>query len=307
MRLPLPRTALILLVALGFGLAAAWLSTRYLHGRVADLEQRNRQQTTRVVVARIDLAAGTRIAHDKVAVREVPRDWVHSAAVTPEEFERVDGSTLAFDARGGEALMWSQFEAPRARTLAARLSAGRRAATVAVDEISSLSGMLTPGDFIDLIVTVRKDQHNFTFPLLQGVAVLATGGLIHAEDAAGRTRDFSTVTLDLDPEQAAQVVAARTVGKLTALLRAPGDRGVLPATRSDALAMLGLQPKAPAAPALRAGVPVIYGGAGNPSLQAAPAHGFGTVDFSAVAPAAEFALPDAYLGATPAAAIAAAD
>ena len=43
----------------------------------------------------------------------------------------------------------SQFEAPRARTLAARLNSGRRAASVAVDEISSLSGMLTPGDLID--------------------------------------------------------------------------------------------------------------------------------------------------------------
>lgn len=289
MRLPLPRTALILFVALGFGLAAAWLSSRYLDGRVADLEQRNRQEMARVVVAKFDLAAGTRIQHDAVAVREIPRDWVHAAAVTPEDFERIDGATLAFNARGGDALMWSQFEAPRARTLAARLNSGRRAASVAVDEISSLSGMLTPGDLIDLIVTVRKDAQNFTFPLLQGVTVLATGGLIHAEDAAGRLRDFNTITLDLDPGQAAQVIAARTVGKLTALLRAPGDRGVLPATRADALAVLGLAATPPAAAAPSTSVPVIYGGAGNPLLHATPAHGADRFDRPAALPAPAFA------------------
>lgn len=270
---PLPRTALILLAALGFGLAAAWLSARYLDGRVADLEERNRQEMARIVVAKFDLPAGARIAHDSVAVREIPRAWVHAAAVTPDDFDRIDGATLAFEARGGDALMWSQFEAPRVRTLAARLSAGRRAASVAVDEISSLSGMLTPGDFIDLIVTVRRDERSFTFPLLQGVAVLATGGLIHAEDGAGRLRDFSTITLDLDPEQAARVVAARTVGRLTALLRAPGDRAVLPATRSEALALLGLAAAPPPPADSLPAVPVIYGGAGNPLLHASPAQG----------------------------------
>lgn len=273
----LPRTALILLVALGFGLAAAWLSARYLESRVADLEERNRQEMARVVVAKVDLPAGARIAHDSVAVREIPRAWAHAAAVTPDDFERIDGATLAFDARGGDALMWPQFEAPRVRTLAARLRAGRRAASVAVDEISSLSGMLAPGDFIDLIVTVRKDERNFTFPLLQGVAVLATGDLIHAEDGAGRLRDFSTITLDLDPEQAARVVAARAVGRLTALLRAPGDRSVLPATRSDALAMLGLAAAPLPQPDSLPAVPVIYGGAGNPLLHAAPPQGAGAV------------------------------
>lgn len=260
----LPRTALLVLIAAAFGLAAAWLSARHLDGRAADLELRGRQEMTSVVVAKTDLPAGTRISHELVAVRETPRDWTHSAALAPEAFDRADGAVLAFPVRGGEALLWSQFEAPRPRTLAARLAPGRRAATVAVDEISSMSGMLAPGDAVDLLLTLSRQGRSQSLPLLQGVLVLATGAAIHAEDHAGRMRDFTSITLDLDPEQAAQVVAARAIGKLTAVLRAPGDRGTLPAQRTDLLALLGLE--APAATAER-GIPVIYGGASNPLLQ----------------------------------------
>lgn len=264
MRRSLPRTALVLLIAAAFGLAAAWLSARHLDGRVADLELRGRQEMTAVVVAKTDLPAGTRLSHELVAVRDMPRDWTHSAALTPEAFDRADGSVLAFPVRGGEALLWSQFEAPRPRTLAARLTPGRRAATVAVDEISSMSGLLAPGDAVDLLLTLSRQGRTQSLPLLQGVIVLATGAAIHAEDPAGRMRDFSSITLDLDPDEAAKLVAARAIGKLTAVLRAPGDRTALPAQRTDLLTLLGLE--APASVS-EAGVPVIYGGAANPLLQ----------------------------------------
>lgn len=272
MRRTLPRTALVLLIAASFGLAAAWISARYLDGRAAELELRSRQEMTAVVVAKTDLPTGTRISHELVAVREMPRDWAHSAAIGPDAFDGADGAVLAFPVRGGEALLWSQFEAPRPRTLATRLAPGRRAATVAVDEISSMSGMLVPGDAIDLLLTLSRHGRSQSLPLLQGVAVLATGAATHANDQGGQLRDFTSITLDLDPEQAAQVVAARAIGKLTAVLRAPGDRTAMPAQRTDLLTLLGLE--GPAIAAERA-VPVIYGGASNPLLQPGEANAFG--------------------------------
>lgn len=258
------RNLLILGVAGAFGLAAAWLAARYLDERVADLERRHQQPTARAVVPKIDLPAGSLITHDTVAEREVPLDWLHSSAITPEQFERAAGSVLAYPARSGEPLVWPQLEGRRSAGFAARVAPGRRAATLPVDEISSMSGMLEPGDVIDLLVTVQRDPHNLTLPLLQGVSVLATGARLQPGGSDPQARSFGTITLDLDPEQAAQVVAARTVGKLTALLRAPGDRSPAPAVRTDALALLGLA--APPPPASRA-VPVIYGGSHNPLLE----------------------------------------
>ena len=59
------------------------------------------------------------------------------------------------------------------------------------------------------------------------MTVLATGAqAIPISDWNGKEssrRTYNTVTLDASPEDARRVLAAREVGKLAALLRAPGD------------------------------------------------------------------------------------
>lgn len=260
-----PRNLIILAVATLFGLGAAWLAARYLEERVSEIELRQQGQMGRAVVAKTDLAVGTPLTHDLVAIREVPVEWLHSSAITPEQFERAAGAVLAQPARGGEPLVWSQLEERRPASLSAHLAPGRRATTIPVDETSSLSGLLRPGDRIDLLATVQRDKQHLTMPLLQGVRVLATGSRtrpgedVGAGDPLGGT--FGTLTLDLSEEEATRLVAARALARLTAVLRNPQDIRTAPLLRTDALALLGLAP-APTA----GGVPVIYGGVENPAL-----------------------------------------
>jgi pilus assembly protein CpaB len=260
-----PRNLIILAVATLFGLGAAWLAARYLEERASEIELRQQGQMGRAVVAKTDLAVGTPLTHDLVAIREVPVEWLHSSAITPEQFERAAGAVLAQPARGGEPLVWSQLEERRPASLSAHLAPGRRATTIPVDETSSLSGLLRPGDRIDLLATVQRDKQHLTMPLLQGVRVLATGSRtrpgedVGAGDPLGGT--CGTLTLDLSEEEATRLVAARALARLTAVLRNPQDIRTAPLLRTDALALLGLAP-APTA----GGVPVIYGGVENPAL-----------------------------------------
>ena len=260
-----PRNLIILAVAAVFGLGAAWLAARYLEERATEIERRQLGQMGRAVVAKTDLAVGTPLTHDLVAVREVPVEWLHSSAITPEQFERAAGALLAQPARGGEPLVWSQLEERRAASLSAQLAPGRRATTIPVDETSSLSGLLRPGDRIDLLATVQRDSQHLTLPLLQGVRVLATGNRTRPgeDDSAGEllAGTFGTLTLDLSEEEAIRLVAARALARLTAVLRHPQDTRPLTVLRTDALALLGL-----AAAPTAAGVPVIYGGIENPAL-----------------------------------------
>ncbi|HQZ02296.1 MAG TPA: Flp pilus assembly protein CpaB [Thauera sp.] len=267
MALRLSRNTVILSTAAVFGLAAAWLASRYLDDRIADIEQRQQHTMARAVVPKSDLPTGTALTHDAVAVREVPVEWLHSAAITPDQFERAAGATLAHPARGGEPLLWSQLEGRQVSRFSARLGSGRRAATIPVDELSSQSGMLAPGDLVDLLVTVQNEKHNLTFPLLQSVSVIATGAHSQPGQVDERGRSFGAITLDLDPQQAAQVVAARTIGKLTALLRSPGDHARDPVQRTDALVLLGL---GESEAHTRRGVPVIYGGGNALRLDFSP-------------------------------------
>lgn len=272
MSLRFHRNWIILVIALLVGSAAAVTAMRYLDDRVADIERRVEQKTARAVVAKESLPAGERLDHDRVAVRDVPVEWLHSGAITPEQFDRAAGSMLAFPAQRGEPLLWSQLEGKRAAAFSARLAPGRRGVTLAVDEISSMSGMLEPGDTIDLLLTVKRGDGTLSLPLLQNVGVLATGArtTVSGEREDGE-RGYATITLEASIEDGQRIVAARSIGTITALLRAPGDRGTVPTLHRDALALLGLGEQ-------RSGntraVPVIYGGAGNRLLETArlPVH-----------------------------------
>lgn len=249
----------ILAAALLVGGVAAYGTKSYISDRVADIEARNndKEVTVDVVVASATLEKGVKLNAENLASRSVPVEWVHSNAITPDQFDRISGATLAYPARKGEPIIWSQIESETTATFSTMLTPGRRAVTVPVDEISSISGMVSPNDLIDIVVSTQKDGVNYTFTLLQSVKVLATGTQISADrtDANGNAITFNTITLDTFPREAKQVIAAREVGKITALLRSPEDEGLVSTSRSDAAALLGLSGQAGLST-----VPVIYGG-----------------------------------------------
>ena len=254
------KTWLVLGVALTIGVGAALLARSFLSDQIASIEARGKGPTVPVVVAKSDLGKGTLLSADNVAVRQVPREFAHSAAVLPEQFGSIDGQPIAYGLKAGESIMWGLMEGKKVPTFSARVDAGHRAMTVPVDEINSISGLLEPGDSIDLIVTVDHSGKKITFPLLQAVQVMATGQRAVDDPRTGERRQFSTVTLNTTPEQAHNVIVAREAGKLTALLRNPSDQAPMAGTRDDLAALLGLQPGR-----LRPDrtIPVLYGGSGK--------------------------------------------
>jgi pilus assembly protein CpaB len=148
--------------------------------------------------------------------------------------------------------MWALLESKRASTFSARVASGRRAMSIAVDEISSISGMLEPGDSIDLMLTTDQKGKKLTFPVIQSVLVLAAGQRV-TTDSSGEKRSYSTITLDTTPEEARRLIIAREAGKLTALLRNPQDKGAISNAKGDLGALFGLQEGG-------SSVPVLYGG-----------------------------------------------
>lgn len=255
----LKRAWVVLGVAIVIGVLAALAARNYLQGRMADLEARARGKSMSVVVAKRDLPKGARLSSENVAVRAIPADYAHSNAVLPEQYDRIEGGVLAFPVKSGEAVLWSLLEGRKVPTFSARVEAGRRAITVPVDEINSISGLLEPGDLIDLLVTVDRERRKVTVPLLEKVQVMATGQRSVDDPRSGERRSYSTVTLDIDPEQAQNVVVAREAGRLTALLRNPEDVGPLQGVHGD-FAALFQGAGGPARPDTLREVPVLYGG-----------------------------------------------
>ncbi|GAA4014526.1 Flp pilus assembly protein CpaB [Actimicrobium antarcticum] len=251
------KTWVILGIALSIGVLAALAARSFLSDRIASIEARGKGPTVAVVVAKRDMPKGTLLTADNVAVRPVPQEFAHSVAVLPTQFDRIEGQSIAYPLKAGETIMWGLMESKKVPTFSARVEAGHRAMTVPVDEINSISGLLEPGDSIDLMVTVDHSGKKITFPLLQSVLVMATGQRAADDPQTGERRNFTTVTLDTTPEQAQNVIVAREAGKITALLRNPSDRKPMAGTRADMAALLGL---GRSGPRNERDIPVLYGG-----------------------------------------------
>ncbi len=236
MALSINKNWLLLAGAIALGGVAFFLSNKAIQSRIAQLEEEATRGKTmqRVVVANKLLRAGEMVDSTVVSVREMPADFVNKATVLPETYDTVDGQVLQVDVQRGEPLLTNYTVNRGGAVFAAAVKEGRRALTIEVDEISSISGMLRPGDRIDLMLTAKPSQggmptanaKDMTFPMLSNVEVLATGQAQKARPADGEdaAQGYSHITLDVTPEEGTRIIAAKTAGRLTAVLRNPADK-----------------------------------------------------------------------------------
>jgi pilus assembly protein CpaB len=230
LKLPsLNRNWLMLGGALLLGLAALGLSNKVISDKMAELDAKAKgsEQLVAVVVAKAALPRGAVIEKSMLAARRIPAQWVHSGTIDPGRIGQFLGQKLAAPVQPGEPLLEFQVEPPNT-AFSATLVNGNRALTTEVDEVNSISGMLRPGDHIDLMATARstgKGKSDVTFPLLSNVEVLATGQVTRkSDDGDGqRERTYTTITLSVSPHDAQRVVVAKSSGRLTAVLRNPED------------------------------------------------------------------------------------
>ena len=283
------RSAVVLGLAVAAGLAAAWSARQHIQGHVQRLEADARVPVVTRVVAAHDLPAGTRLGPEHLASRSFPVALAPSDSIDAAHHARLDGMVLRSPLRAGDLVLSAHGRNIEQTAFSSQLGEGRRAVSMPVDAINSVSGLLRPGDLIDLYVSFDYQRRRITAPLLQGVLVLATGTqtLSQAEGQGSMTQGFATVTLDASPEDAVKLVAARQGGTITAVLRHPGDdRPTRKAVRGDLASLIGVANPPPVRSASRA--PVLYGNQ-NPRkvpglLPAAP---------GARIPSGVFELPDA--------------
>lgn len=260
MRLPVfNRSLAMLLLAGAAGLGAAWAAKQHIDGKVQLLEAQARTPMVERIVAAYDLPAGTRLGPEHLALRHFPANVASSGSLAPGRFTELTGTMLRAPLRGGDAVLEVHTTVQDHAAFSSHLSAGRRAISMPVDAINSVSGLLQPGDLIDLYVSFEYQRRHITAPLLQGVLVLATDANTQfVQDAGHASRgSYATVTLDASPEDAVKLVAARQGGTITAVLRPPQDiASSQKAVRGDLASLLGVNRNSPA-PTKKA--QVIYG------------------------------------------------
>lgn len=261
---------LLLLMAILLGGGAAFLGNRMVqrHMQALDEEAKRANQPTPVVVAKRDLLPGDALTGDNFAVRQVPREFVNADALTPEAFGQLEYQRLAVAMKRGDMLLPVHAEGAGSTVFSATLKNGRRAMTFEVDTVNSVSGMLRPGDRIDLMLSQRASgdsQEEVTRTLLSNMVVLATDQNIRRRDEkTGQERSFSTVTLDLSPKEAQRLIVAKQAGRLTALLRHPDDQAPNPTSAMTAAGLFGNRRATGAGESLQVEY-IVGGGGGGPA------------------------------------------
>ena len=199
----------ILVVAVILGGFAAFLARSWLQSHSAGTDA---QKTVPILVATDTLAFGAPIGAKDV--REI--DW--PAQSSPEgafanfaeltkNGRRITLSPFVRD----EPIISSKVSAPDQRaSLSAVIEKGKRAVTVAVDDVRGVAGFIFPGDFVDVALTRTDNSNgpqNFSAVILQHVKVLAI------DQMAGQRQEHPTVakavTVEVDPEQALTDLACR--------------------------------------------------------------------------------------------------
>ncbi|MFN5880278.1 MAG: Flp pilus assembly protein CpaB, partial [Burkholderiales bacterium] len=151
------RTAVLLLGMLGFGLLAVLGAYSYIQERVAVERARLGvgQERIEVLVAARALQRGEAVSTDNLAVRALPREILPGGALSPSRMDAIQGLRLQWPMQPGEPLLASAVFAAESAGLSSRLKHGVRALTIAVDETNAISGLLQPGDRIDLLLSWR--------------------------------------------------------------------------------------------------------------------------------------------------------
>lgn len=185
--------------------------------------------TVPVVVARKAIPARTKLSPDMLAVRQVARDLSLPGALG--SVAAAAGKVTVLPLAEGEPVLKAAFEqAGAAGSLSAQIPAGRRAFTLAVNEVSGVAGRLEGGDRVDAIAVFGQEVTGVdqAMLLLEDLTVLALGkGTPGGSQPAGKavSTGYTSVTLAVTPQQAVLLAQATKRGQLQLVLRPVSGEG----------------------------------------------------------------------------------
>ena len=186
-------------------------------------------------VAARPLPRGTLAREEDFAVRSVPSDSVPTGAIldTPDAKIGLRGSLVRKFLDTGSPVTSQDVLRPRDRGfLASVLAPDSRAISIKVDAESGVSGLIRPGDYVDVVLTqvVEKTdlaRRALSETVLHNVRIIAIDQeIVQGGPANNATAGklAQTVSLELAPEQVKKITVAKHLGKLSLAIRAAVDQ-----------------------------------------------------------------------------------
>jgi pilus assembly protein CpaB len=245
------RTFLVLAVVVA--LIAAVLVFVALNRGGGDEQATSSAATVDVVVAAQDIPAGTRLTEGMLKIAPVSSQTLLQGTYT--EVPALAGFVTRYPVAPGEQITPAKIglESENQEGLSFIIPAGQRAIAVSVTQVSSVGGLLLPGDRVDVIAVATASEvdsdverdFDVAFTVLQNIEVLAVAQATvepvpppqstEEGEAAGEQPlaerpadaepqpDATTVTLAVTPEQAQLLALVDTEGDVWLSLRPFGE------------------------------------------------------------------------------------
>lgn len=209
------RTISIFALALALAGGSAWLANRWIQMQVQPASAKGDPQAY-IVVAAQTIPMGQKIVDTHLESTAWPADRVPEE--TFRDADEVKGRVAAQTIYQGEPILEKKVaEHAAGSTLSSLITKNKRAVTVRVNDVVGVAGFVLPGNSVDILATDKSSRNDAQAKtVLQNIKVLAVDQTTGSKDEPTVVR---AVTLELTPDEAEELVEARTEGEIQLALR----------------------------------------------------------------------------------------
>ncbi len=182
----------------------------------------NQSELVEIYLARSEIAFGQTIERHLVTVHSWPREALPPGAFSdiamlvpenPEQLRRAKGRFYP-----GEVLIASKVSNFGEKvTLVQKLGENTRAMAIKVDAVTAVGGFVTPGDFVDIVLTQGSNLELRAVTILQKIRVIGVDQ--QSEELNEQPEVARTITVEVTPEQGQRLALAQKAGTLSLTLR----------------------------------------------------------------------------------------
>jgi len=205
------RILLSLIIASAIGLVALFIASIMV-------KEDDTSKAALVVASSEKITIGTPISESQLKLIRLPKG---AAPVgVKDTVESLVGRVPKVEIAPGEIILESMLYSPNSSAgLAFAISPGKRAMSMNVNEVTEVAGFVSPGAYVDVLFSSKDDSGRFSSRIImQRILVLAVAQDRTGSDEA-KPKLATSVTLEVTPQQAEVLDAARMAGSISLVLR----------------------------------------------------------------------------------------
>jgi len=217
------KSLVLLAMALGCGLVAMLGVQQIMSG-----EKAPPKDTVSVLIAKTEIEPGVKLEATQVGFEDMPREAVPAGAVT--QAAQFEDRALKSRAYPGDVILQAKLGEKGQYGASTSIRPGMRVVTVPVTMTTIHSGMIRPGDRVDVLVTytIRRPgapELSRTKTVLEYIEVFAIDRVRELEGSeSGKGAKAENLSVLVLPEQAHVLMLAANKGKLQMALRNSADK-----------------------------------------------------------------------------------